>query len=216
MLKMKLNEALKEKSGFGTILAICLITTVIPFLLFVCVDAPYYLQQDRKLKYLADSIAGSTATILREDRLADGIVEIDTDRARAYLLEEVAMWFNLQDIIYDTEVPGVKLMKRLENTSSMLDVNPAIIEITPDMRPITDAKTLSATRIEYFIHSDQSTRTYTFTTGQKIQVSTPTVGIFIGTRTRGVVFRVPVKMKKIGITEAYLNPDHNHHNYTGH
>ena len=203
-----------NKKGFGTILAICLMSVFLPLLLFVCCDIPYYLQQDTKLKELADSIAASTATVIREDKLADGIIEINEDRARAYLLEELALWFNLEEYIYDTEVDGVQLMRIQEGKDSMFDVNPAIIEIKSEMTPITDSKTLDATRVEYFIHSDRTTKTYTFTTGQKVQVSTPTVGVMIITRTRGVIFRIPVAMAKLGMTEAYFNPQENHNNYT--
>lgn len=210
MLKQKLIKVAKDKKGFGTILVICVISLIIPLLMFVAVDIPYYLQQDKKLKSTADNIAASTATIIDENKLADGVVAIDKRRARAYLLEELALWFRLEDTIYDTEIPGVKLMKIQDGVESMMNINPAIIEITPDMEPITDEKTLMATRVEYFIHTDQTTATYRFTDGQKVQVSTPTVGIMVSTITRGVIFRWPVRMIKVGMTEVYFNPNEPH------
>ena len=210
MLNKTIIETAKNKKGFGTILVVCIMALLIPLFMFFAVDIPYYLQQDKKLKSLADSIAASVATIIDEDELADGIVRIDKDRARSYLLEELSIWFNLEDIIYDTEVNGVKFMKIKEGVTSMLNVSPAIIEITPEMAYITDEKTLNATRIEYFIHDTQTTAVYRFTSGQKVQVSTPTVGIMINTTTRGVIFRWPIKMIKIGMTEVYLDPEQQH------
>lgn len=210
MLKEKMIKIAKEKKGAGTILVLCIMSLIIPLFMFVAVDVPYYLQQDKKLKSIADNIAASTSTIIDEQKLANGVVQIDKTRARAYLLEELALWFRLEDTIYKTEVPGVKLMQITPETDSMLNVNPAIIEITPDMEPITDAKTLDATRVEYFIHDKQTTATYRFTDGQKVQVSTPTVGVLVSTRTRGVIFRWPVKMVKVGMTEVYFDPSEQH------
>lgn len=210
MLKDKLIKIAKEKKGFGTILVMCVISLIIPLFMFVAVDVPYYLQQDKKLKSTADNIAAATSTIIDEDKLANGVIEIQKDRARAYLLEELALWFRLEDRIYNTEVPGVRLMKVLPDVDSMFDVNPAIIEITPEMEPITDEKTLSATRVEYFIHDKQVSATYRFTTGQKVQVSTPTVGVMVSTRTRGAIFRWPVRMIKVGMTEVLFDPEQQH------
>lgn len=193
-----------KKKGFATILALILIAITLPLMLFLVVDMPYYMGANRKVKSIADNISASAATILKPEMLADGIVEIDEEKAETYILEDLVVWFNLEDVIYDTNVEGVKAILRKSDTLSYFNNDPLIIRIEPDTN-ITDPNVLDASRVEYFIHSTKGRATYTFLSGQRVTVSTPTVGVKITTRTRGLLFQIPINLVKIGTTEAVFD-----------
>lgn len=195
-----------KKKGFSTIIALVLLAIFLPLMLFLVVDIPYYMEANRKVKSIADNVSASAATILKPQSLADGIVEIDEDKAETYILEDLVVWFNLQDIIYKTDVPGVRAILKKDDTLSFFDTDPLVIRIKPDMKPITADNVLKATKIEYFIHATNGRETYRFLSGQKVTVSTPTIAVKITTKTNGLMFNIPISLVKIGMTEAVFDP----------
>jgi len=203
MLKQIKNK-IKGKKGYATIIAIVSMAIILPLLLFLVVDMPYYLNSNRQVKSIVDNTAAGASTILREDMLAEGILIIDEDLAETYILEDLAVWFNLEDRIYETNVDGVKAMKRKTGVSSYFNTDPLIIRIEPDTN-ITDENVLKASKVEYFIHDTKGKSTYTFTSGQKITVSTPTVGVKVSTKTRGLLFKIPIQLIKLGTTEVVFD-----------
>lgn len=199
-----------KKDGFISIVALIIMAILIPLLLFLVVDMQYYLQANKKVKSIVDNVAASASTTVIPDKLANGILELDYDKAETYIMEDLASWFNLEETIYTTNVDGVKLIKKQADKSSLFDTDPLIIRITPNMPAITNADVLNASRIEYFIHDSSGKKTYRFLSGQKVTVSTPTVGVKVSTRTRGVIFRIPISLKKIGMTEAVFDSRYTH------
>lgn len=204
MLKIEKKEK-NNKNGFSSVIGLILIAIALPLLLFLAVDMPYYMQANRKVKSVTDNVSASAATILDTELLADGILQIEEDKAETYILEDLVVWFNLEDIIYNTNVPGVKVIKRKDDTLSLFNQDPVIIKITPDMTPITDENVKKASKIEYFIHSTSGKATYTFTSGQKVTVFSPTVGVKVTTKTKGLIFKIPVNLVKLGTTEAVFD-----------
>lgn len=206
MLKnIKKKYQSNKKKGFSTIIALILLAIFLPLMLFLAVDIPYYMEANRKVKSIADNVSASAATILKPESLADGIVEIDEDKAETYILEDLVVWFNLQDIIYKTDVPGVKAILRKDDTLSFFDTDPLVIRIKPNMTPITAENVLEASKIEYFIHATNGKETYRFLSGQKVTVSTPTIAVKVTTKTNGLMFNIPISLVKIGMTEAVFD-----------
>ena len=62
------------------------------------------------------------------------------------------------------------------------------------------------TRIEFFIHTNNNTEEYQFLDGTVIEVSTPTVGVYVQSKMYGVVWRYPMTVKKYGVSEVVLDP----------
>ncbi|MEG1299902.1 MAG: hypothetical protein RSC93_04305 [Erysipelotrichaceae bacterium] len=199
-----------KKGGFSTIITIILIAIIIPILLFCVFDIPYYLDADAKIKSIADNMAASAATVVIPEQLAKGILEIDEKKARDYILEDAAVWFNLEDKIYDTNVKDVKIIPKQSAKKSLFSTDPLFIQIKSDVPNTNNANVLKASRIEYFIHTTNGRATYTFLSGQKVTVNTPTVGVKISSKVRGPIFRVPVSFKKVGMTEAIFEPQEKH------
>lgn len=202
---------LKSKQGFSTITVVLIIAILAPLLILVAVDIPYSMQINRKVKSISDNAAASAAVFIDSKLLAKGIVKIDEEKAETYILENMAEWFNLEDTIYETDIPvyyqnegvqRIKLIKIREGKDSILGQDPLIIRIGDGMEEITDEKVLKASKIEYFIHPTEGQGTYRFITGQKVKVFNPTVGIKITTKTETLIFNIPINISKIGMTEA--------------
>ena len=208
MLNQIKNKTVFKKGGYGTLFMIFALSIILPLLLFACIEIPYYLQMDRKLKQITDNTAASAATFIDNKQLAQGIISIDYNKAKTYILEDLVIWYNLEDMVYDTLLTptlNVKTMVIEENEDSILLTDPLVIELGPNNEQITDERVLKSTRFEYFIHPSTSKATYTFSTGESITVATPTVGVMVHTRVRGLIYRIPVTYNKIGITEAVFD-----------
>lgn len=70
-----------NKKGFVSIYIILWLAVLIPFLLFVFVDLMQYSNQNVKLRSVTNNAAASAVSRLNEDRLPEGILEIDEDKA---------------------------------------------------------------------------------------------------------------------------------------
>ncbi len=194
-----------KKAGFNTLTALALMAILMPMLLFLVVDMPNYLEVNRKLKSIVDNMAASAATIIDEEMLAKGAVVIEADDAETYILEDLAIWFNLDPIIYDTSVAGAQLMYITEGEDSLFDTDPVIIKVSADTSPITDEAIVNASKVEYFIHETNGSATYTFISGQSVTVSVPTIGIKITTVANGQLFNLPMNLVKLGMTEVVFD-----------
>lgn len=208
MLNKLKNKPLFGKGGYGTLLMLFAISIVLPLMLFACIEIPYYLQVNRKLKQITDNTAASAATFIDNDQLAQGIVSIKYNKAKSYILEDLAIWYSLEDQIYDTQLTSalnVKTMLIKDGEDSLFPTDPLIIELAPNNEQITEERVLKSARVEYFVHPSTSKATYTFSNGAQITVATPTVGVMVHTRVRGLIYRIPVSYTKIGITEAVFD-----------
>ena len=210
---VKVKEQIKEKAGVGAIVCLLALIVLLPLFLFLCLDVPYYLQYHRKMKDVADNVAATAITRINEEALAEGVLKLDYDVARTYMFESIEDWFDLEPLLYESNVPNVYLMKRknIDPTTgqakySLLDHDPCVIEIKKGMAPVTNPDVLASTRIEFFIHTDNTTYTYRFTNGEQITVSTPTVGIYVQSVSHGIMFKWPMTVKKFGISEVSLDP----------
>ena len=101
-----------KKDGFISIVALIIMAILIPLLLFLVVDMQYYLQANKKVKSIVDNVAAAASTTVVPEKLANGILELDYDKAETYIFEDLASWFNLEDTIYNTNIDGVKLIKK--------------------------------------------------------------------------------------------------------
>lgn len=205
MLKGLLNK-IREKKGVGTIVTLVLLIAFIPLLLFTFVDVPYYNQYHRKVKDIADTTAASAITRIKEDILASGTLNLDYDRARTVMFESLQKWFALDPYLYDSNASNIYIMRRHTPENSLLDRDPLVIELRKNAVMTASDDVKNATRIEFFVHVDNTTATYTFTTGSKIEVSTPTVGVYIQTTMHGIYFNWPMTVRKYGISEVVLDP----------
>lgn len=205
MLK-KVLLTFKRKDGVGAIITILLLLTVLPLLLFTFVDVPYYNQYHRKIKDIADTTAASAITRIEEDLLASGTLNLEYDKARTAMFQTLERWFLLEPYLYDSNATNVRIMKRTDADSSMLDADPLIIELRKNTIMNVSEDVLKSTRIEFFIHTDSTIATYTFTTGSSVQVSTPTVGVYIQSTMYGIYFNYPMTVGKYGISEVTLDP----------
>lgn len=197
---------LKRKDGVGAIITVLLLLTVLPLLLFVFVDMPYYNQYHRKIKDIADTTAASAITRIEEDLLASGTLNLGYDEARTAMFQTLERWFYLEPYLYDSNATNVYIMKRTNTESSMLDADPLVIELRKNTIMSVSEDVTKSTRIEFFIHTDNTTATYTFTTGSSVQVSTPTVGVYIQSTMHGIYFNYPMTVGKYGISEVSLDP----------
>ena len=196
----------KEKNGAGTIVTLVMLIAFIPLLLFTLVDVPYYNQYHRKIKDIADTTAASAITRIQEDMLASGTLNLDYDKARTVMFESLQKWFSLDPYLYESNASNVYIMRRHTPENSMLDKDPLVIELRKNSVMTASDDVKNSTRIEFFVHTDNSTATYTFTTGSKVKVSTPTVGVYVQTTMHGIYFNYPMTVRKYGISEVVLDP----------
>lgn len=215
MLKNKTKIKIK-KNGAGSIMLVIVISMLIPLLLFGLVDVPYYMQYHKKMKSIVNTVASSSITRINEDELATGLLVLDYNQTRTTLFQLLEKWYGLEPYTY--QIAGhpeyVMGMKRIVKTSyngatkydSMLDKDPLVIELKKGTPPITSSQILDSTRIEFFIHTGMDQYTYIFSDGNSITVDTPTVGVYVRSVSPGVIFKQPMVVQKLGISEVILDP----------
>lgn len=205
MLKRLLTDA-QKKNGVGGIVTALLLLTFIPLMLFVFVDVPYYNQYHRRIKTTVNNTAASAVTRIQEDMLASGTLLLDYDAARTVMFEKLEDFFSLEPYLYDSNASNVYIMKRTSPEESLLDKDPLVIELRKNSVMSVSEEVLNSTRIEFFVHTDNTSGTYTFSNGSTVKVVTPSVGVYVQTTMHGIYFKWPMTVRKYGVSEVVLDP----------
>ena len=210
---LKYLKRIKEKKGSGAIISMLLIAGLLPLLLFTFIDVPYYNQYHRRMKNIVDNTAASAVTRLNEELLSAGTIELDKAESMTLMYEILEDWFGLEPYLYPASIQGSTItgfymMKRTDPDAEgqLLDSDPLVYQVDPDARGTIPAEVADFTRIEFFIHTNNNTEEYQFLDGTVIEVSTPTVGVFVQSTMYGVVWRYPMIVKKYGVSEVVLDP----------
>lgn len=210
------KNRIKEKKGIGAIASVLILAAMIPLMLFTFVEVPYYNQYNRKMKSIADNAAASAITRIDENELAKGNLLLNKENAKTQVYKTLESWFSLKPKIYKSNINNVYVMKRIKDETGkykteLLDADPLVIDHSDTKGIISYNENekniiLNSTRIEFFVHTNAEETTYKFVDGTTVTVKTPTVCVMIQSTNFGMYFKYPMVIKKIGISEVFLDP----------
>lgn len=88
---------LKNKKGFMSIYAIVMLAVLIPIMFFLTIDLPYMMRMNRTLKSALDNATSTAITRLNEDKISQGVLEIDVNEANKVVKKVIQEYFYLND-----------------------------------------------------------------------------------------------------------------------
>lgn len=209
-----IKNFIKSKDGVGAIWATVVICLMMPIFLFGFIDVPYYMRMDRKMKNTVDDIAASAVTYLNENALREGIALLDETQARAYIMNELKIWYGV-DCTGATNIPLTGTTSTAKKCSlireSVIPVAPYVIEVKDDVG-ITDPTILNAPHIEIVIHkgllegNKYKLKKYKLAEASKtLDLRYPSVVVSVTTKVKGLMLHFPVKFMKTGYSQAGLS-----------
>lgn len=100
---VKLIHNIKNKKGFMSIFVIMMLAVLIPIMFFLTIDLPYMMRMNRTLKNSLDNATSTAITYLNEDKISQGLLEINTNEASAVVKKVVKEYFYLNDDLTTNE-----------------------------------------------------------------------------------------------------------------
>lgn len=182
-----------RKQGMGTIMAIVLITMLLPLMLFLSVDVPHFIHMDRKLQNIANQISRSAVALVQ---VIDGELYFDEDKVTEFITEEFINQFNL---VFDAE-QGVYLTK-----DGYFQVFTKPVQLHKIDEQIPTMINPSYTVIEYFIHPNTNSTFYIFSNEALVDTDKMSVGISISGYVRAPFINVPMKVYKMAYADVELD-----------
>lgn len=93
----EIKKRLLCEKGFASIYTLIVLAFLLPFLLFTVIDINHFMQQNSHLKSVLDNASASAVTKINNDKLADGIIEINSDEAEEAVLRVLKASLLLND-----------------------------------------------------------------------------------------------------------------------
>lgn len=94
---MVILNNLKNKKGFMSIYVIVMLAVLIPIMFFLTIDLPYMMRMNRTLKSALDNATSTAITYLNEDKISQGVLEIDVNEANKIVKKVIQEYFYLND-----------------------------------------------------------------------------------------------------------------------
>lgn len=185
----------KSKKGMGTIMAMILIIMLLPLMLFLAIDVPYFVRIDRKMQNIADQIARSAVTLVQ---VIDGQLYFDEQKVDEFITEEITSQFNLY---YDSQ-ENAYLTK--DGYFQVFTKPAQLVKINEQIPTMIDP---SYTVVEYFVHPDTNSTFYIFSNEALVDTDKISVGISISGYVHGIFINIPMKVYKMAYADVDLDFD---------
>ncbi|WP_144536490.1 cobalt ABC transporter permease [Bacillus thuringiensis] len=92
-----ISDILKNKKGVTTVYVILVVSALLPLILFLSIDVPHYLDSSRKIKNTLDNASSSAITFLNDQKISEGVLEVDKQVAEAMIKKIIKNDLSLDD-----------------------------------------------------------------------------------------------------------------------
>lgn len=137
-----------NNKGFMSIHAILWIVVLFPLLMFVTIDLNYFIHEDFRLKAITDNACSSAITMLNEEKIKEGILEVNQQEAeeivKKILKKDLVLNEDMSPTIYSNlnETPNI-------NVQVYNNVPPSGMEVNTPAGKVTLKKTSVIVYAEY-------------------------------------------------------------------
>ncbi|HHT7008770.1 TPA: cobalt ABC transporter permease [Bacillus cereus] len=93
----KICNLIKNKKGVTSVYVILIISVLLPLIMFLSIDVPHYLDSSRKIKNTLDNASSSAITLLNDQKISEGVLEVDKQVADAMIKRVIKNDLSLDD-----------------------------------------------------------------------------------------------------------------------